>query len=93
MENRELQITQHAVDRFVERCRKNLIPVPRDPHKTIMVLLRMSKEDEVDPVQRVKRLIKHGHEVSYLECQGWRFVIDEGRSAVITVERKKNEQN
>lgn len=90
----DITISQHAVERFIERSRKNGMAAPHNPQKTILKLLQMAQADEkMDPAHRVKRLISSLAEAKYYVVQGWRFVLDKEGKTVLTVEREKHEQN
>ena len=55
-------------------------------------MLNMAKEEAVDPVHKVKRLIKHGYkDAHYRICEGWRLVIVSGN--LVTCERQNPDQN
>ena len=85
-----IRISQHAIDRFMERVGKLNGGTPTTPEETIRKLLAKAKPENIDPVHRVKRLIKHG-DCEFYENSGWRFVISDG--ALLTVERRKTGQN
>lgn len=89
----EIEITRHAIERFVERSKKLGHGEPKNPQKIILRLLQKAIPCEIDPIHKVKRLINHNGEARYLTYQGWRFVMDENGEKLLTVEREKHEQN
>lgn len=86
-------LTNHAIARFVARSKKMGIPVPKSPQLAIRRLLEQAVLCDIDPVHKVKRIIKGGEEAKYYEAQGWRFVVTGDGLKLITVERIKPEQN
>lgn len=88
-----MEITKHAIERFLTRCQRLGIPHPHDPNETIRKLLGRAIPEKVDPVHRVKRLINHKKEADYVIADGWRFVVSKDGQKLLTVERVRPEQN
>ena len=87
----DLNITQHALERFIER-QKKLGQTTKNPEACIMKLLKQAEPEQIEPAHRIKRIIKHGfREAEYLVACGWRFVVVEG--SVVTIERIRKYQN
>lgn len=86
-------ITNHALQRFIERSSKLGIPTPKKANETILNLYKKAKPEDVDDVHKVLRLIKNKKEVIYKIYQGWRFVVSKEGDTILTVERIKQEQN
>lgn len=87
------EISAHAVNRFVERSLK-LGMTPKNPEAIIRKLLARAKPEQVSPEHRVKRLLNNDcKEVQYLIAQGWRFVLTKDGGKVLTIERRRSEQN
>ena len=64
-------IPDHAISRFQERLKCVNGKEASDSEKTIRKLLAKAKEEQVDPLHRVKRLLKHGcEEATYLVSSG-----------------------
>jgi len=86
----DLTITQHALERFIER-QKKLGQKMKDPEACIMKLLKQAEPEQIDNAHKIKRIIKHGfREAEYLVTCGWRFVVVEG--SIVTIERTKKSQ-
>lgn len=89
----DIEITQHAIDRFLERARKLGQGIPLNPEASIRKLLSKAVPEEVDPKHRVKRLISNRFEEAlYLVAQGWRFVLTKDGKRIITIERIHSHQ-
>lgn len=95
MENIDLlsvEISEHAIEKFIERCRINSISMPKNPAQTVKELLLESQYEEVDKGQRIHRLIKNRFQpAEYYAVDGWRFVIS--NNVVVTIERCDPLQN
>ena len=84
------EISEHAIEKYIERCKINSIPVS---HKALIVveaeiksLLLEAKFEEIDKGQRIHRLIKNRFQpAEYYTIDGWRFVIS--NNVVVTIER------
>lgn len=84
----DIIITNHTIERFVERFSRITKSVPKNPEESIRKLLKHVVLEEMDPVHRVIRLINNGsQDVSYFTHAGWRFVI--AGNVLVTVERMK----
>lgn len=90
----DIKISQHAIDRFVERSLKLGMKGHEDPGGLIRNLLRQAKPEKMDPVYKVKRIINNRcQDAEYYVCQGWRFVVSTNGRELVTVERVKKDQN
>jgi len=84
-------ISDHAIKRFVERGEK-MKQSFKDPKQTLIQFLSRSVLAEIDPKEKVRRIIEHNFEIAdYYEYSGWRFVVV--KKILVTVERIKNFQN
>lgn len=82
----KIEISEHAVEKYIERCKLNNISVSENPKKTVRKLLLAAKYEEVNKGQRVHRLIKNRFQpAEYYAVDGWRFVIS--NNVVVTIER------
>jgi len=87
-------ISDHAVERFVERSKKLGMSVPRDPKKTLLRMVGLAEDSAVSPGHRVERLLRNGfQEAIYREFGGWRFVLSQDGTRLLTVERSDPKQN
>ena len=89
----DITITSHALERFIQRAKKTLGSKPKNPEAAIRKLLKLAKLEKVPTIRKVKKLIKHKKDAIYLVNQGWRFVLSEDGSILITVERVNPDQN
>lgn len=91
----DVEISEHAVEKYIERCKINGIDVSCKlfvVEAEIKRLLLGSRHEEVDKEQRVRRLIKNRFQpAEYYAIDGWRFVIS--NNVVVTIERCDPLQN
>ena len=79
-----MKVSAHAIERLCQRWPGG--DPPKRPEKTIQRLLNGAAPEELDSVERTKRLISNGfQEAQYLINSGWRFVAVGG--TIVTVER------
>lgn len=74
----KIEITPHAIDRFIERSGS------KSTIRAISMLKKMLKEGEEveikDPIKRTKALLNHNLRLAeYLSWKGWILVIEEGK--------------
>ena len=87
-------ISQHAIDRFIERSKKLGMKVPTDPKAKIIHLLGQAKTEKMDPIYKVKRIINNRcQDADYYVANGWRFVVSVNGRELVTVESVKKDQN
>jgi hypothetical protein len=89
------KITNHAVQRFVERSKHNgRLDVIKKPRRIIRRLLINAKEVRGNETRRMRRLIDNNFiSVKYLIINGWRFVVTNKDNIVVTVERINQLEN
>ncbi len=91
---KNITITQHAVERFVERSLKLGMKPPINPENTIRKLLNNAQPEMMDPVYKVKRIINNRCKAAdYYVANGWRFVVSTENKELMTIERVNKEQN
>ncbi len=89
-----LGVTDHALERFVQRWIQYEKDVPLDPLKTLKRILNKAEPDELSPVLRVLRLINNGYVPTlYLRFGPWRMIVvdeDSGKATkvLVTFERR-----
>lgn len=89
-----LGVTDHALERFLERWIYYEKDAPQDPLKTLKRILNKAEPDELSPVLLVLRLINNGFVPTlYLRFGPWRMIIvDEemGKASkvLVTFERR-----
>lgn len=77
-------ITRHAWQRFVERWPGFS---PRCPRSTLLGLLARAEPEDLG-AGNVLRLLANGYQKAhYYRCDGWRFVLSEDKSLLLTCER------
>ncbi len=87
-------ITDHALERFVQRWIQYEKDVPLDPLKTLKRILNKAEPDELSPALRVLRLINNGYVPTlYLRFGPWRMIVvdeDSGKATkvLVTFERR-----
>jgi len=87
-----IEISEHAIEKFIERCEINGMLVSTNPGQAIKNLLFKAQYEEVDKRQRVHRLIKNRFQpAEYYTADGWRFVIS--NNVVVTIERCNPSEN
>jgi len=76
-QERRLAITQHSVDRLLERWGTRSGNLPRNPVRTIVNLLRHARIENLEEQHSVARHQKHGTATQYWRDQSnqWRFVM------------------
>lgn len=87
-------ITDHALERFIQRWLEYEKDLPANPLKILTKILRQAEPDEMNPVLRVLRLINNGIErAEYLRYGPWRMVLITDKvgntdKALVTFERR-----
>ena len=90
---KDVVITKHARDRFVERSKKMGANPPENPDPIIRkFLLRSVSDISLPAALRVTRTMNNRFKNAvYRSCEGWRFVVVDGN--LITCERIDRNQN
>ncbi len=95
LELRQVVFSKHSLGRFASRFERLEHAVLCDPEKTARKLLSHASENEaINPVERVRRIIKNNFAAArYFVESGWRFIIvGEGdKLTVVTIERVKRD--
>ncbi len=66
----------------------------KNPEAVILKMLARAQPEQISPEHKVRRLISNDcREAQYLVAQGWRFVLTQDGSRVLTIERVRSEQN
>ena len=87
----QIIITNHALQRFIERSEKLGYKLPIDKRGFLCKLLSKAKPENLK-YHTVVRLMNNNYmETQYLTAEDWRFIISNG--ALVTVERIKKWQN
>jgi hypothetical protein len=84
-QGQSIQLTNHAIQRFIERWPHEGTPKPGKVIALMEKFLQSAKQEEISPMLKVQRLVQHGTPTDYYVSEGWRFVITEG--TLVTVER------
>lgn len=87
-----LVVTNHALKRFLERWPQYQMRPSKDPLDILERLLNKAKEERLDPVATVKRLLNNKmKDAEYFMNSGWRFVIVRDHAnaipRLVTIER------
>ena len=91
---KDIKISQHAIDRFIERSKKLGMKEAKDPVAKIIHLLSQAKAEKMNPVYKVKRIINNRcQDADYYVANGWRFVVSVNGRELMTVERVNKDQN
>ena len=84
----DIILSEHCIERFVERVKLMCGKEMEDPERTLRNLLMRAVPEEIEPRYRVARLISNNfRDANYFRCEGWRFVIAD--NTLLTVERIK----
>jgi hypothetical protein len=89
-----LGVTDHALERFVQRWIQYEKDVPLDPLKTLKRILNKAEPDELSSALRVLRLINNGYVPTlYLRFGPWRMIVVDEESGkatkvLVTFERR-----
>lgn len=79
-----VEITQHALMRFVTR---HPDPLPSDARAALRAMLKKAEPEDIGPVGRAVRLIGNGFEpAKYFTSGKWRFVTNEDETKLLTCE-------
>lgn len=92
----DTEVSEHAIEKYIERCKINNIPVLHKHDVVIAAevrsLLIEAELEEIDKTQRVHRLIKNRFQpAEYYTIDGWRFVVS--NNVVVTIERCDPSEN
>lgn len=86
--------TDHAIGRFIKRNSGLGNVVPKKPERALQRLIRNAEVEDVSPTHKAVRLMNNNYrDVTYLTCNGWRFVVSDDGITVVTVERVDPAQN
>lgn len=92
MKENEINITDHALERFTERILKMGGDLPKKPVKVIRAMVKRAVPENMSSGHRVQRLLANNYKVTdYLVCDGWRIVM--ASNSIVTIERVNPEQN
>jgi len=87
------EFTNHAIERLIERAPEVGIDILlENPERTAMELLAESSRYEMNPAERVVRIINNGFvEARYFSAKGLMFVVveEDHKFKVLTVEVRK----
>ena len=89
-------ITEHALERFVERSAMLTPDQPMsNPTRTLRTLMKQAYEEVSGGLHQVERSRRHGTEARFFVAHGWRMVVVEKDEevTVVTVERVDRTQN
>lgn len=86
-----MRISDHAIERFVERSEKLGLPVGGDAWRRILALLKEAKRERIGALHQKNRQ-KYDSNI-YMVNAGWRFVLSSDGEYLITVERVRHEEN
>jgi len=79
-----VEITQHALMRFITRHTNNL---PSDAKASLRTMLAKAEPEDIGPVGRAMRLMGNGFEpAKYFTFGNWRFVTTEDETKLLTCE-------
>ena len=91
----DIEVSEHAVEKYIERCNINNKIVSRKlfiVEIEIKSLLLEARLEVIDKRQRVHRLIKNRFQpAEYYTVNGWRFVVS--NNVVVTIERCDPSEN
>ena len=84
-----ISVTRHAWQRFVDRWPGSF---PRCPRAALKGLLSRSEPEDIG-VGQVLRMMANGYrEAWYYRCDGWRFVMSQDGTLLLTCERIVHEK-